>query len=70
MKQDKTVARTLDMLGSTPIKFRFKHNKKHTNNQRRSIRRAFNRIQPEFVRGANLAVSELLSTGQCELAIR
>jgi len=67
MKQDKTVARTLDMLRSLPIRFRLKHNKKHTDKQKRAIRRAFNRIQPEFVHEVDRAVFDLLCTGQCRV---
>ena len=50
VKMNRKVANTIDALCTNPMTFRLKHDKKLSPNQKRVIRRAFNKIQPEFVK--------------------
>jgi len=54
----------IDECAGIKPKFRLKYNKNLTTKQKRAIRGAFNRIQPEFIEKVNKHMFELVAYGE------
>jgi len=66
IKLSPKVAEDLDRLNSLPTGFKLIHNKVHTPKQKRAIREAFNKIEPEFRHMVNKEFSHIICYGKPE----